>query len=189
MLSPAPPAWRWTVSAPLLVGLLLVLALLVGATTRASAPATPADRNVGLLPGGRGASDSAVNIRQMALLLDRSEVTLVEANRLLALRDANPTLIADQSWLSEHARAVADLQAEYDRAVALTASSASMPLQRCLTEGLRLTATGQALLHDGFLRDGHGAYYDGAHGNWDLNLGTDALRHCRALLVARQAGP
>jgi len=57
-----------------------------------------------------------------------------------------------------------------------------------LTEGLRLTATGQALLHDGFLTDGHGAYYDGAHGNWDLNLGTDALRRCRALLVARQAG-
>ena len=55
-----------------------------------------------------------------------------------------------------------------------------MKRQTCLEDAYRLTAEGANLLAQGFQIDGHGAYYFGSHGNWDINLGQQQLRQCSA---------
>ena len=119
-------------------------------------------------------------------LLDRSSVTIAAAGQLLNERDANPTLTSDQRWLDQYAQRSAALRAEYQQALGLRAPASDGDVQQCLTEGLRLVTTGQRFLYDGFQIDGHGAYYFSAHANWDLQLGTDRLRRCRAALVSTE---
>lgn len=117
-------------------------------------------------------------------LLAVGERSVLEGDQLLTERDADPGLSQDPAWLARHAGVVAALDAEYRAALTLPAPPSAAPLQTCLSEGLRLVATGHDLLQRAYLTDGHGAYYDSAHGNWDLQLGQQRLQTCRGLLLS-----
>lgn len=121
---------------------------------------------------------------QVDAMLTRYDVLAVSAGALLAERDANPMLVHDAGWLGQHEAVVRDLQELYQSAEALRPPSELASVQACLTDGLRLAATGQSLLQEGFESDGHGAYYFGSHGNWDLNLAANRLRECRMSLAS-----
>lgn len=126
---------------------------------------------------------------QVVALLARSEASMARLDDVLAERDRNPALTGSVAWQQRYARVVSELQDEYQAARALTPPSGEVEIQTCLGEGLRLTSTGAAMLHDAFLTGGHGAYYLSAHGNWDLHLGVEQLQRCRALLAQTAVAP
>jgi hypothetical protein len=118
----------------------------------------------------------------IAALLSRYDASAVKLDRVLSERDANPTLVESPNWVAANEQVVEELRAEYRAAQALDVPPRTAGIKACLTEGLRLTSTGAQMLHDAFLTGGHGAYYLSAHGNWDLNLGAEEIRQCRASL-------
>ncbi len=83
-------------------------------------------------------------------------------------------------WIGKHATVVNQLQQIYQSAEALNPPSDLRDAHACIVDGFRLTYTGQNFLHNAFLSGGHGAYYMSAHGNWDLELGANRVRACRA---------
>ena len=62
------------------------------------------------------------------------------------------------------------------------ASPADASVQSCVSESLRLISIGHAMLHHAFQVEGHEAYFNSAHGNWDLDLGINLLRACQGQL-------
>lgn len=135
-----------------------------------------------------GARSASASVRQELGILTDAERTLAQGDRLLTTRDANPGLAEDPVWLKQHAEIVADLKAEYSEAMALSIPPTFTADRTCLAGGLRLVMTGHDLLQRGFLTDGHGAYYDAAHGNWDVQLGRQRLQRCRQHLQASYIG-
>ncbi len=121
--------------------------------------------------------------QRVAALLRRHDASTATLDQLLTQRDANPGLVASVEWLEQDARVVQELQTEYQEAQALTPPADAIDRHRCLVEALRLTSLGATMLHDAFRIDGHGAYYLGAHGNWNLQLGGAQLQRCRASLA------
>lgn len=116
--------------------------------------------------------------QQLAAIEQRYAVSIAQLNGLLTTRDANPTLVESPSWQQQFGKVGNDLAAEYRDLQALHPSPSSAGRQTCLESAYRLTAEGTNLLAQGFQIDGHGAYYFGSHGNWDLNLGQQQLRQC-----------
>jgi len=116
--------------------------------------------------------------QQIAALHQRHLASVAELNAMLSARDANPTLVESPSWRQRFSQIGDALSAEYAELQAIHPSAESAQSQACLENAYRLTAEGASLLAQGFQRDGHGAYYYGSHGNWDLNLGQQELRQC-----------
>jgi len=135
-----------------------------------------------LRTGASGASYRA----QVAAALERTRSLLVVGDRLLAQHDADPGLGADPGWVSEPAGTVEALAVAYRGALDLQPGAGDAGLQACLTESLRLIWTGHALLHRAFGVDGHHAYHDSSHGNWDLDLGVNRLQSCQNLVRERR---
>jgi hypothetical protein len=119
--------------------------------------------------------------QQLASILDRYHSSTAALSQLLAERDANPGLVGSADWLRQDDRVVSDLQSEYAAVQALAPPAGAVRQHACIADALRLTSTGATMLHDGFLIDGHGAYYFGSHGNWDLNLGALEMQQCQRL--------
>lgn len=111
-----------------------------------------------------------------ATLLAQTRATVAEGAALLAQRDNAPDLSSDPAWLAQQAHVAAVLANEYVQAQALAATPAGAPA--CLTDGLRLAATGHQLFQQAFTNDGHGAYYFSAHANWDLDMAQQQLAGC-----------
>ncbi len=158
-----------------MVAVVLSALLAVGGAVHPGAPRT--------LAGSPALAPRAAYSRQVDLLLARSDASLAALDDALSQRDRNPALVLSDAWIQRYTRIVSELEGEYRAALALTPPAGAMDVQTCLSEGLRLTSTGARMLHDAFQTSGHGAYYLSAHGNWDLNLGVERLRHCQALLA------
>jgi|GEM_PF-5526518 len=117
--------------------------------------------------------------QQVDSLLKRYDTSVSQLNTLLDQRDANPALSESATWRQSLANVDHDLTAEYNALRTLNAPPADRPSHTCLDNTFRLTAEGASLLRQGFLTDGHGAYYFGSHGNWDLNLASVQRRQCQ----------
>lgn len=120
--------------------------------------------------------------QQLGAIFARERASLADGDRLLTLHDADPPLGTDPAWQAAHEKVVKALATNYQAARALQPDAGDAPLQSCATQSLRLIWTGHAMLHRAFQIDGHGAYYNSAHGNWDLDLGINRLRACEAML-------
>ncbi len=180
MSSEAVAAWSGRLPSGLALAAIVALALgallAIAPTTRRSA----LEQTTG--SSAIGSADTYAG--QVAALLDRYDTTMSELDDALTERDGNPALVQSDAWVQRYARAVRELQEEYQAALALSPPTGDVEVQTCLREGLRLTSTGASMLHDAFLTGGHGAYYLSAHGNWDLNLGITRLRQCHSRLPA-----
>ena len=118
--------------------------------------------------------------QQVGALLKRYDASVSRLNSLLDQRDADPALSESATWRQALTEVDHDLTAEYDALHALSAPPTDLASHACLDNAFRLTAEGASLLRQGFLTDGHGAYYFGSHGNWDLNLASVQRRQCGA---------
>jgi len=124
----------------------------------------------------------AAYFERVSAILRRYDLSAAALDKLLTQRDENPGLVGSAEWLQQHARVAQELQAEYQDAQSIAPPRGNDDLQTCVVEALRLTSIGASMLHDAFLTDGHGAYYLGAHGNWDLYLGSERIQRCRVIL-------
>lgn len=120
--------------------------------------------------------------QQLGDIFTREQASLTEGDRLLTQHDANPAVGTDPTWRVAHETVVNALASNYQAARALHPGTGDAALQSCATRALRLAWTGHAMLHHAFQIDGHGAYYNSAHGNWDLDLGFNQLRQCQEML-------
>jgi len=134
------------------------------------------------IPRG-GAGDTGLYVRHATALLGRYDGAVVTYGKLLDQRDVNPALVLDPEWSRANDRVVEDLHVVYSDALELTYPDPAGDTHRCIIESTRLTYLGSKMLQDGFLTDGHGAYYLGSHGNWNLNLGTTRMATCRTSLA------
>jgi hypothetical protein len=127
---------------------------------------------------GSATAGTTPDSQHAAALHQRYLASVAELNALLSARDANPTMAESPSWRQQFSRVGADLASEYAELQATQSTAESASSKACLENAYRLTAEGASLLDQGFQTDGHGAYYYGSHGNWDLNLGQQQLRQC-----------
>ena len=134
--------------------------------------------------GAASAAPMASYLREVNPLLGRYDLARKEGSRLLTQRDSDPLLGATDSWRQSFGKVAAEHAALLLQVQSLTPPPAAAAAQQCLSEGFRLTATGEALLAEAFGVEGHQAYFLSAHGNWDLNLGDRAVARCRTLLSA-----
>lgn len=149
--------------------LVAVSGLLVGGLLVAVAMSLPA----------RLLGDSALPYGQrLSVLRARHEASVGKLGDLLSQRDANPTLVQSVAWKREFSGVADELSAQYAELHAATPSASDQETHACLENAFRLTAEGASLLVQGFNIDGHGAYFFGSHGNWDLYLGHQALGRC-----------
>ncbi len=147
---------------------------------------------VGLLLARAGPIRSPATAREDAefrqrasALLDRYDGLSLSVGQLIAEQESNPSAQGDPAWCRRYDEAVANARALKASADALAAPESDRTLATDLSYGLGLYATGLSLLGTGFGMDGHGAYYYGSHGNWDVNLGTQRLETVRQALAAR----
>ena len=157
----------WLVAVATAVVALALLAANLRSSRMVPAPVTP----------------HAAYVAQLTALLQRYDVSVAALDQVLTRRDDNPGLVGSADWLQQDATLARELQTEYDDSALLSPTASDAKLQECVVEALRLTSLGATMLHDGFLTDGHGAYYLGAHGNWNLNLGHQQIQRCRSILA------
>ncbi|HEX5414850.1 MAG TPA: hypothetical protein VFZ25_04230 [Chloroflexota bacterium] len=149
--------------------LVAVLALLCGGLVLAVGLARPAR-----LLGG----SSLPYGQRVSALRARHAASVGKLDDLLSQRDANPTLVQNVAWKHQFSGVADELSAQYAELHSATPPAGAQVSHACLENAFRLTADGASLLVQGFDIDGHGAYFFGSHGNWDLYLGHQALSRC-----------
>ena len=142
----------------------------------------PAGGVVQGLLGGLQANQAGAYRQEVLALLGQYDSAWSASESLLAERDADPTVVLDPTWMAQQSHVIGQFEAIYRGAQAIRVPARYRSLHDRLLNGLRMTLEGEVELYQAFQSDGHAAYYFASHGNWNLNLGRQAVNQCRAEL-------